>query len=80
MIPRLLAILGILFALFGLMIAPGIMTRARRRRTFAIHRFHPDTSDIPWDLTNWIPVGILDRTGPFVKRDWTWLPHFKRVK
>lgn len=80
MLNRAFAILGILLALFGVLVVPGALTRAARRRVFGIHRFHPGDGDIPWDLTNWVPVGFLNRAGPFVHSEWTWLPGLRRVK
>ncbi len=77
---RLLAIIGILFALFGVMITPGFVTNASRRRLIPIQRIHPDSGDAPWDLTNWIPVGFIDKTSPWLIQEWKWMPKFKRVK
>lgn len=80
MFTRLLAILGITLALFGVLVVPTALTRAARRRALAIHRLHPDEGDTPWDLTYWIPVGMVDKRGPWVKREWFWAPGFRRVK
>ena len=80
MVNRAFAILGILLALFGLLVVPRALMRRDRRRPFALHRFHPDEGEIPWDLTDWIPVGFLNRAGAFMHSEWTWLPGFRRVK
>ncbi len=80
MLSRLFAIIGILFALLGVVIAPGILLRKLRRKPLPIHRLNPDESDIPWDLSRWIPVGINDMRGLVPKKEWTWMPRFRRVK
>jgi hypothetical protein len=80
MFNRFLAILGILFALFGVMVTPGFVTASSRRRLVPIQRIIPGEGDVPWDLTDWTPVGFIDKTGPWVKREWTWMPKFRRVK
>jgi hypothetical protein len=80
MLTRLIAILGILMALFGVMIAPGMVSRSRRTNLLAIRRLNPDVDDIPWNLTNWIPVGIIDLRRSVPRREWTWMPGFRRVK
>jgi hypothetical protein len=80
MLPRFIAIIGILMALFGIMIAPGFNSRRLRMRPLALHKFDPDESDLPWDLTNWIPVGILDVRNVTPEKEWTWMPGFRRVK
>ena len=74
MITRILAILGILFALFGVIVAPRLITSSNRRRLTPLHRFHPDDGDVPWDLTDWIPVGFVERN------EWLWMPRLRRVK
>lgn len=80
MLSRFLAIIGILMALFGVIVAPRLLSRRLRSKPLAIHRFDPDESDIPWDLSNWIPVGILDLRKNLPEKEWTWLPAFRRVK
>jgi len=80
MILRLLAIVGVLLALFGLIVAPRIVTRGSRRLRHAIHQLHPDEDDVPWDLSGWIPVGFIDGMGPYARREWKWMPELKRVK
>jgi len=80
MLPRILAILGIFLALMGFMIAPGIMSRRTRSRPCAMHQIDPWDTDIPWDLTDWIPFGINDSTRRVVKKEWVWLPNFQRIK
>ncbi|MCX6645120.1 MAG: hypothetical protein NTY09_01990 [bacterium] len=80
MFPRLIAIIGILMALFGVMIAPGFNSRRLRTQPLALHKFDPDECDLPWDLTNWIPVGILDVRKGTPEKEWTWMPEFRRVK
>jgi hypothetical protein len=77
---RILAIVGILLALLGVFVAPGLLTQGSRRRSFAIHRLHPDDGDTPWDLTGWIPVGRTDSRGPWTLRQWFWAPNFRRIK
>ncbi len=80
MLSRIFAIIGILFALLGVVIAPGFLYRKLRRKPLPIHRLNPDESDIPWDLSRWIPVGFNDMRGPIPKKEWTWMPGFRRVK
>jgi hypothetical protein len=80
MFHRVLALTGIVLALFGMIVAPGIVTREARRRILALHSIHPDEGDVPWDLTGWIPVGFLDRTAFIPRPEWRWMPRFRRVK
>lgn len=69
---KFLSILGILVALFGLIIAPGIMTRMSRRRIVPYHRLNPDESGAPFDLSDYHPLGVVE-TGDFVsKKYWAW--------
>ncbi len=77
---RVFVIFSILLALFGVFIAPGIVTRGSRRRAHALHRFHPDEGKVPWDLTDWVPVGFVDREEIDVRREWRWMPRFRIVK
>jgi len=74
MVTRLFAIVGILFALFGVLVAPRLISSTHRRRPQPLHRFNPDDGDAPWDLTNWIPVGFV------AKREWHWMPRLKILK
>ncbi|HDS30408.1 MAG TPA: hypothetical protein ENN67_05120 [Firmicutes bacterium] len=77
---RFFATIGILLALFGVFVAPNFVTRGMRRRSVAIQRLYRDKSDTPWDLTDWHPVGLIDRRGPWTITEWFWSPGFKRVK
>lgn len=80
MFHRVLAIFGILLALFGVMVAPAVVTRWGRRRMLPIYSVHPDEGEVPRDLDDWTPVGFIDRTGPWEIREWLWMPRFRRVK
>jgi len=74
MLTRVFAIVGILFALFGVMVALGMLTSSYRRRIKPLHRLHPDEGDVPWDLTDWIPVGFVEG------KEWNWMPKFRIVE
>ncbi|HEX9744978.1 MAG TPA: hypothetical protein VGB30_06080 [bacterium] len=80
MIFRLLAMFGIVFALFGFATAPGFISRATRSRINPIHDLDTRDSELPWDLSGFVPVGIHDRRTHIPIRQWTMLPDFKRVK
>ena len=80
MFNRMLAVIGVLLALLGVIVAPGVVGMRRRRTQLPIHRLHPDDGDIPWDLTGWIPVGYCEKRGSSSGEEWKWMPLFRRIK
>jgi hypothetical protein len=80
MFSRILAITGILLSLFGVIVVPGVLRRRSQLQPCAIHRVSPDEPDIPWDLTNSIPIGWTDIHNHVIKKVWSFSPRFERVK
>ena len=80
MFSRLLAIFGILLALLGVIVVPGIFAFSLRRRILAIHQNHKDDGDNPWDLTGFIPVGYPVHNGNEIENKWAFYPGFKKVE
>lgn len=80
MLNRILAVIGVLLALLGVIVAPGVINPRRRRTPLPIHQFNPDQGEIPWELTGWIPVGFCEKRGSCSGEEWTWMPLFRRIK